>query len=227
MILDLQFFGGRGASSFTPSGSNGKWSNGAGLPNIETMGEALGTRGKPMSMAKAMTGANPNYDSTGTYREFTENCQRCIVANEARRRGYKVVAQPTYDGDTLPAVAYTNPNTGVKNAKWQGAFRNSKQEKVGAHTGSQVERNIDAKTSNWGEGSRGVLQVFWKGGGGHVINIERKNGKTYYNDAQSGKTWNKNELFSRIRPGSAQVVRTDNLKFSDRVKNFIEPEGRR
>ena len=106
--FNLQTFGGRGSSSgsglptATPNGnapgnSKGQWSNAPNVQGPETLREALGNKGRPMSIEKAVLGANPYYD--GSYKEFSENCQRAVVAYEARRRGYDVTAQPTFQGD--------------------------------------------------------------------------------------------------------------------------------
>ena len=37
---------------------------------------------------------------------------------------------------------------------------------------------------NWGAGSRAVVQVFWKTGGGHVYNVENVDGRIKFIDAQ-------------------------------------------
>ena len=174
-------------------------------------------------MAQAVTGANPYYDPTGTYREFTENCQRAVVAYEARRRGYNVTAQPTFEGDKLPQ---DNVN-GKGNARWQGAFQGAKSENVGGRTARDAQKNVEAKMKEYGNGSRAVLGVQWKNGGGHVLNVEHRNGKTYYVDAQVGAKYTPSELFNAVKPGSVRVVRTDNLKFSDRAKKSVEQSGKR
>ena len=89
MKLNLQFFGGRGAGLPTahPSGGGGgssaEWTTTPNVNSPQTLRQALGTRGRAMSMEKAASGANPYYD--GSYREFSENCQRAVVAYEARR----------------------------------------------------------------------------------------------------------------------------------------------
>lgn len=217
--------GGRGASSSLPTahpsgggGSGGQWT---GSPNVQgptSLRAALGTKGKPMSINEAVRGANPYYD--GTYKEFSENCQRAVVAYEARRRGYDVTAQPTYEGDKLPQVVRSN-------GRWQGAFQGAKSENVSGANSKAVKNNVEAKMKEYGEGSRAVVGVQWKNGGGHVFNVERKNGKTHYVDAQIGAKYNPSELFSKVKTNSVRIVRTDNLKFSDRAKKSIEQSGSR
>ncbi len=228
--MDLQYFGGRGSSSggasslpiAHPTGGAGNtdipWSSAPNTQNPSTLREALGNKGKPMSMADAVRGANPYYD--GTYREFSENCQRAVVAYEARRRGYNVTAQPTYEGDKLPQVV-------ASNGRWQGAFKGAKSENVSGRNTQQVQNNIEAKMKEYGNGARAVVGVQWKNGGGHVFNIERQNGKTHYVDSQIGARYKPSEVLGMAKPNSVRLVRTDNLKFSDRAKKSIEQSGSR
>ena len=75
--------------------------------------------------------------------------------------------------------------------------------------------------SSYGDGARAIIGVQWKKGGGHVINVERQNGKTYYVDAQVGKRYNPTEVLSKAKPSSVTIVRTDNLKFTERAKKTL------
>lgn len=224
MKIRLQFFGGRGAGSGKGklSFSSGAWSkNGVGESLHDNLKEALGSKGKPKSIGDATVGTNPNYQ--GDYKEFSENCQRCVVAYEARRRGYDVEAQPTYEGDELNRIAYQDTNRGIARGRWMGAFQNANPTNVSATTERGVMNNIDAKMANYGDGSRGVIQIFYKGGGGHVFNVERQNGKTVYVEAQTGRIKNFADTLTHVRTEKVALLRTDNLKFSERAKNFVTP----
>lgn len=218
--------GGRGASSKIPTahpgggggGGNAPFTGGVGAP-ITTLKAALGKKVAPMSMATAVTGANPNY--SGEYREFSENCQRAVIAYEARRRGYNVTALPTYEGDNLPRQVWRNKD-GSRNGHWMGAFKNAKSEHIKASTPQAMEKELNAKMASYGNGSRAIIAFGWKrGNSGHVVNVERKNGKTYFNDAQIGAKYKPKELFNAIKGGTLDVVRTDNLKLSDRAKKSV------
>ena len=221
--------GGRGAGSGGGGGgkmafSNGKWGNGLGFENHDSLREALGTRGAEKTMGDAMLGSNPHY--SGDFREFSENCQRVVVAYEARRRGYDVTAQATFPGDTLNQIAYNDSKAGISRGRWMGAFQDAKPVNVSA-TGrgaeQQVIRNIERQMGSYGEGSRGVVQIFYKGGGGHVFNVEQRNGKTHFIEAQTGRVKDFAGTMRHVRPERVALVRTDNLKFSDRAKNFVTP----
>lgn len=219
--------GGRGARSFTPSSGGGvpDWSGGIGLKVADTLKGALGEKGKPKTMGDAMLSSNPKYN--GDFREYSHNCQRVVVAYEARRRGYDVSALPTYEGDTLGRVIYNDKKNGVYRGRWMGAFRDAKPINVsarGKNAEQKVMQNIDAQMKKYGEGSRGVVQILYKNGGGHVFNVERKNGKTQYIEAQAGKVKDFGDTLKIVKTGQVALVRTDNLKFSDRAKNFVTQE---
>lgn len=176
-------------------------------------------------MGDAIVETNPYHSAD--YKEFSENCQRVVVAYEARRRGYDVTAQATYPGDTLNQVAYRDDKAGISRGRWMGAFRDAKPVNVSAQTGRGVMNNIEKQMTGYGNGARGVVQIFYKGGGGHVFNVEYNNGKVTYVEAQSGKIKDFGETLKYVRTERVALVRTDNLKFSDRAKNFITPSKRK
>ena len=210
--------GGRGASSFTTR-QTGKWSSGLGSAVPQNLKEAIGTKGKPNSIADSIIETNPHWNTS--YREFSENCQRCVVAYELNRRGYDVTALPTYKGDTLPNVAHYDLSTGTYEGRWKGAFRDAKTVNVGASSESGTISNIESRMRSYGSGSRAVIQIFYKGGGGHVFNIENQRGRIVYVEAQAGKIKNIKRTMSSVETESVNLVRTDNLRLSDRAKNFV------
>lgn len=210
--------GGRGTSSFTRR-QTGKWSSGLGSVVPSTLKEAIGTKGESNSIADSIVETNPNWSAS--YREFSENCQRCVVAYELNRRGYDVTALPTYKGDTLPNVVHFDPATETYEGRWKGAFRNAKTINVGASSASGVISNIESRMKSYGSGSRAVVQIFYKGGGGHVFNVENQRGRVVFVEAQTGKIKNIKQTMSSVRTESVNLVRTDNLRLSERAKNFV------
>lgn len=103
-----------------------------------------------------------------------------------------------------------------------GAFHGAKTDVVGARTRKKAEENLVNKMKSYGDGSRAVVYVRWNGNeGGHVFNTEYKNGKMLYRDAQTGKSVNIQHYLSMARPQSVGLVRTDNLRFSYRIRNFV------
>ena len=214
--------GGRGAYSFSRHVS-GKWSGRLGPMVPQTLKDALGAKGSPIPIADAIVKTNPHFNRS--FREYSENCQRCVVAYEMRRRGYDVTALPTYAGDTLPRVAHVSSD-GKIYGRWKGAFRDAKPVNVGVpgnnkKAESGVIGNIEKQMKSFGPGSRGVVQIFYRGGGGHVFNVENSGGRIVYAEAQSGMVKNISKTMNHVDTGTVNLVRTDNLHISERAKNFV------
>ena len=72
----------------------------------------------------------------------------------------------------------------------------------------------------FGDGSRGIVRI-----PGHVFNVENVKGKVRYVDAQTGTIYNSNNVFSRLGKSarSVELVRTDNLRISERAKKSVTP----
>lgn len=179
-------------------GGNGDdwWGIGPAIPS--TLEEALGEKGREMSMAAAAAGTNPHYDTS--YDAYSSNCQRAVLTYEARRRGYDVTALPTYKGDMLPyskdyMKALSNPNT--------------------VSTGKSV-RKIEAQMKSYGNGARAIITVNKSNGNGHAFIAEYHSGKVSYIDPQTNSRYTKLNL-SKV--ASSTVTRVDNQKFTEYAKN--------
>lgn len=218
MKLELQFFGGRGSSSSLPMNNTPGGGGGGGpegdldqQPGLSrSAAEALGERGRPMSTYNAVNGANPNFEMG---EEYQYNCQRCIIATEARFRGYDVQALPTHNGDTMPTGNnYLNNFVGATSSG------------INHTTAGANKRDVESQMSNMGNGSRAVMSFGWSGGDGHVINVVQRNGRTRYYDGQNGTEVNGTALFNAMaRRSLITLTRVDNLAFSDTVNQAIRP----
>ena len=160
---------------------------------------------------KAMERVNPDRNKLDalSYADYTENCQRCVIAYELNRRGYNVEAEATYEKDLYP-----------RGGNWMKAFKGAKSESVGATTTNKVNSNIIDKMKGWGEGSRGVVQVH-NARGGHVFNVEYRGGKLYYYDAQVNKRYKPESVFKHVNKNDVRVVRVDNLAINDDTRNLV------
>ena len=194
---------------------NGNWSNSPNPYQIpRTLGEAVGTKGKPMSMTEAYFDANPYYSDN--YSEFSANCQRCVFAYEMRRRGYNVEALPTYENDEMP-----------RGGNWQRAMSGMTTVDVGETTEQATLKNIERQMKDWGEGSRAILRLKWAGGNsGHVINVEWANGKLNVWDAQSnsrmtGTAYLKKYLHYTTL-NRTQLLRTDNAIPTEDMRYMVK-----
>ncbi len=204
--------GKRGGGGFS---SNENWSNGLNdyqIPN--TLSEALGPQGAPMSEADAWFDANPNFNDD--YAEFSSNCQRCVFAYEMRRRGYDVEALPTYESDTMPS-----------NGNWMSAMSGMTRVDVGRTTEAATLKNIEGQMASWGEGSRGIVRLKWAGkNSGHVVNVEYTNGKLHVWDVQSNKRITGTAYLKNYLPNTTlsytQLLRTDNATPTDAMRYMVK-----
>lgn len=197
--------GGRGSWSasggtFTPTAggmSNGDDENVLGPRIPGTLQEALGQRGRPMSMAAASAGTNPHYNRD--YAAYSSNCQRCVLTYEARRRGYDVTALPTYKGDLLPY-----------GRDYLKALSNPKTVDVGK---SKIK--LESQMRGYGNGSRAIVHVS-AGRNGHVFIAENVRGRVNYVDPQTNKRYSNINL-SHV--SGAQITRIDNQDFTEYARN--------
>ena len=156
---------------------------------------------------KAIEVTNPHYDKTGKTKEYNENCQRCVPTYEARRRGYDVQAKP---------IPIPDPHKLGQGHNWVSMY---KDPQIFSCSGNGKE-DIIKQMGNWGEGARAEIGVDWGwlyGGGGHVFVAEVIDGKVYFMDPQSGNT-DCSEYFDYVKSGSVELVRIDNLEFTDKIK---------
>ena len=175
-------------------------------PNIRGV---IGAKGKPISATHAVKSINPFRDAE--YGDYSENCQRCVVAFELNRRGYKVEAEATWENDTYP-----------RGNHWLSAFKGGKLEDVGARNTAAISKNVLSKMGSWGEGSRAIVKVQYPGGNsGHVFNVEYHRGKLYYYDAQTGVSYKNRTVFDHVVKGNVQIVRSDNLDIADNVRDMV------
>ena len=190
------------------------------------------TRGEAMSFEDADGRAgNPKYrNGTGT----AQNCQSCVVANEARRRGYNVSAQSYTKNKTAemlsqnPRIAWVDPKTGD----------------IPDFVPWDYKRTYDKKSyrafldENVKSGERYTLQFNWgNASGGHIISAERDSrGALRLYDPQTGKIydkdWSLDDLMGRMsytdrsgRSDPPKLLRVDNLAFREDIIKDILEEG--
>ena len=220
--------GGRGSSSkvFLPPSGQGQFSDSSLIEQLpSTAKEALGRKGKEKTVSAALKDANPRYNAR--YSEYSENCQRCVVAYELQRRGYDVEAQPTYAGDKWPQVLNVG---GQRLGRWRGAFRGAVTENVSASGNSpraqaKVLQTIADRMRAYGPGARAVVNIKYRGHSvGHVFSVENTGGRVQYMDAQTGERYTAADMrafMQVVDTGVVGLTRTDNLRISDRAKEFV------
>ncbi len=191
-------------------------------------------RGEPMSHEQADQGnANPNFSKGGGY---WTNCQSCVVAYEARRRGYDVITKPNTKGSKLSELSRQSSH----------AWIDPKTGKV-----AEFERNTSVTTPTkcrkWLEetiqpGERYTFGHQWKGRtrSGHIIHADKnESGELRLFDPQNGKTMTGKDAdyyMSRIRYTSTfygqkvytgpKLLRVDNKQFNmEYADNIMEAKA--
>jgi Papain fold toxin 1, glutamine deamidase len=139
---------------------------------------------------------NPNFDPSDP--AYSANCVNVVQAYELRRRGMDVEAS------ALPEEMW--PNGGRPLSDLTGTWGRDFTD------GSQAD--IQNAFEDAGPGSRGVVYLEWKNGGGHVFNVENVGGKVYFVDAQNN-TVDASQYFKN--GVNTSYVRLDDLPTPDGV----------
>ena len=164
------------------------------------------------SIEDDLIATNPNYSQTDPDSPWNNNCQRCVSAYEARRRGFDVEAQPIPSGmDSLPIMRHPNG--------WPSVYEGAELIDCSANSGTGAAINIENQMEEWGSDVRAIVRVRWKpenGGGGHVFIAERTNGTTRFIDPQNGET-DARSYFDFAKGSEVFCMRIDNLPFSERI----------
>ena len=147
---------------------------------------------------------------------FTENCQRCVPTEEARRRGYDVTALPRHvKNDPIWAGCVTQRDYNFL------AFKNPQPMNYSSRS------DIETQMAAWGDGARAQVCCLWKGGHAHTFFAVQEKGKTVFIDPQSNTTGynpfpnisTRSKLSSRVN----EFARIDNLEFNDKIRLACKP----
>ena len=174
--------------------------------------------GEPMTFEQADgKRVNPYYGNP-EFEGYEKNCPVCVVAFEARVRGYNVRALP-----------YSEKNHRMKELEKQTnlVFLNKE-------TSEPPEYIISPKNVNphkfvtdlMREGQRYTIEWTWKDeiDEGHVINAFKKNGKSVFFNSQSGEIISNSEFKSMCETsieGPLEVLRVDNCDLNPMYINYI------
>ena len=180
-----------------------------------------------MTFTEADSGnVNPNFEEC---EGFQCNCQTCVVAFEARLRGYDIEAGP-FEMDSNAAAL--SSETYLAWLTPEGEHPNYIMNLEANSTDAAY--NFISDTVKPGE--RYTLQGIWKGdwGCGHIISVFREeSGNLVFYDPQINEIYNKKffkeEFLSRMQKGNTEetaikLLRVDNL---DIDIDFIDPIVRR
>ena len=155
----------------------------------------------------------------GEGREFSVNCQSCVVANELRRRGYDVTALPNlkkegnipYELSGKTNWAWIDPETMQTPEKKQAGGQYVSGLDIKSKTLTQLNKELNELTK---EAGRYHIDFMWKDGkGGHIITVDRlENGSIRIYDPQIGRLgdWKVISKDISLKYG-VNVLRVDNV----------------
>ena len=176
--------------------------------------------------------------------QYTVNCQTCVVANEARRRGYDVMATGNNERKDSPNAilahdtrrAWIDPATG-DHPQYIMYGGPGKADPAGDPIPTQ------AKYWQWldsdgviEEGNRYTIQFAWKGRAryGHIVSLERVDGSLRLYDPQTGRICVGDEVktyLGEVKYSSKtgritfadgpKILRVDNMEFNPEFSDRI------
>lgn len=173
------------------------------------------------TFAEDIAATNPNYADSRKKGDkyYTYNCQRCVSAYEARRRGYDVTAAArVLQGDRLPYMM---------DAKgWAEVYEDGRASlvKCASNSAQGVKKKVMEQITDWGDGARAIIRVQWRGGGGHVFIGECHNGGVYFIDPQDGSL-DASQYFALAKVNQTYVLRIDDKEFSTLIEQCCEKGG--
>lgn len=190
---------------------------------------------KPMRFERANSrSVNPHrYDNTSDKEKkgYMNNCQTCVVAFEARLRGYNVEAKPKSKPTNKTDASMYAYNTMV-DLSYDTTLAWDKEQRldiVKYEKGRTNAYNWMNKTIKKGE--RYHLYYYHKGlSGGHIVTaFKDDDGEPVIYDPQSGEsTKGKADIidYFAYKTTHATMYRVDNLKFNFDVMNKIVKESK-
>lgn len=166
---------------------------------------------------------NPKIDQDIDFRAYSQNCANCVVATEARFRGYDVIAKGRdFSRDSNIYSFYYDNRQG--HGSWTDSFKNMKGEPIEVKRKNQIASAIADKMQEYGEGSRAVIFVQWDGKTvGHYFNVMNEKGKTIFFDSQDGKIGKEAEdYFMSVKPSKTRIWRTDDKEMTDFIRKVVD-----
>lgn len=189
----------------------------SGLP--EDLGFEKRSRTDNPSISQAIKFINPNFYKD-TNMDYKHNCQRCTVAWEMSRRGYKVTAKPNPShGQDFLENHYLAPFKGMSGRDLDvNLWKENHKWRLPGNGKSGVEQAM----SDWGNGSRAIVMVQWENVQiAHAFIAENHNGIIRYFDPQTGNS-DVSEYFNLAKRGKTEITRVDNLEFTEYIKDCAE-----
>lgn len=200
------------------------------VKDVETLAKLAGViKGDPMTREQANSGkVNPQFNESEGYKN---NCQTCVVAYEARLRGYDVTALPFKDGSMLDRLSRHT------NLAWIDPATGEHPEYIKDDKATTPKKFLAFLEKVVQSGSRYTLQFGWRGRRrmGHIVSLDRDdNNVLRLYDPQNGVTYSYEQLkqyLTRLRytmtiygeklAAVPKLMKIDELEFDTEVVNEI------
>ena len=164
---------------------------------------------------------NPHFISKPSFRK---NCQTCVVAMEARMRGYDVQAKAK--GDVNRLLSYRT------NLAWYDTKTGKHPEYIKIDKGVTPETYINSLLSITEDGGRYSIEWAWNERNAHIISMQRENGVLRLQDPQSGKKYSPESFleylqYHHARLETTKLIRLNDLAFNKELCDNILTKGRK
>lgn len=164
---------------------------------------------------------NPNFISRPSFRK---NCQTCVVAMEARMRGYDVQAKAKSEVNKF--LSYRT------NLAWYDPKTGKHPEYIKIDEDVSPETYIDSLLSVTEDGGRYSIEWAWNYSDAHIISMQRENGVLKFQDPQSGEKYSSKSFleylqYHRARLGTTKLIHLNGLAFNKELCDNILTKGRR
>ena len=163
----------------------------------------------PAEIKDCLKGLNPFYATRAL--AYTENCKRCVMAYEVRRRGYFAIAKP-HLMDKADPLLYMDAQHG-----WPAVFQEQNLVDCSALTQKQAQENVECQMHRFGNRSRAIVKVNWlHRAKGHLFVAENIDDVIYFVDPQTGEN-DVSRYFQYVDPNRVAMMRIDCVKFTGLV----------
>lgn len=202
--------------------------------NNDDIEKIFGARGMamPFKPANELRG-NPHYYASEAYRV---NCQTCVVAHELRRRGFNLEALANTKGSALERLSYHTESAWIdangnipqstviglrkiKRRRWDG-----REYEAWEKTAKNRKQLVSALEVELVDDGRYHIKWNWANEkSGHIITVERVNGKFRYYDPQTGRVIDDFVKYIdgiKLKDG-LRCLRVDNLRVNPSIAGKV------
>lgn len=176
----------------------------------------LSLKTKATTLDEDMALVNPKYESNKEL--YDENCAKCSLTYDLRRRGYDVTAASEKNTDGSVGLRMSDIAACYKGADIQYVSDIKEKYNVSGDVYG-LTKYLERELTSYGEGARGNLALAWTSGGGHSIVWEVENGRAVFRDCQTNQKIDIDDYMSYSN--NFNWIRTDNLVPTEEIMKYV------